>query len=233
VRSTIARIHESILDSSGSTSVSIKCPKAVIPAPGQYLHAWSIDEPLTSESTILFASQIYEDGFKTDAPVPISWGPGTNLELIGPLGNGFKIPDFIRHMILVTTENSIARLLPIINIALEQDIEQVLFTDCEIQTNTSALEILPLFELGNALSWGEFLCIDTHRDSLNVLIEILEEEVISQIPESSQILIKTSFPCRGLASCGACFVPVKKKWKYICRDGPVFNLKEIVQNKYR
>jgi len=231
VRSTIARIHESILDVSGSTSVRIKCPKALIPAPGQYLHAWSIENPYASESTIIFPSQIYNDGFKTDTPVPGSWSPGTNLELIGPFGNGFNIPDFIRHMILVTTENSIARLLPVIRIAVERDIEQVLFTSHEIQTNISALEILPLFELRNALSWAEFLCVDTHLDSLDELMKILDEEVISQIPERSQILIKASFPCKGLASCGACAVSVKKKWKYICRDGPVFNLKEIILSK--
>jgi hypothetical protein len=42
-----------------------------------------------------------------------------------------------------------------------------------------------------------------------------------------QILIHTSMPCGGIAECGVCALRTEDDWKLICKEGPVFDLREI------
>jgi dihydroorotate dehydrogenase electron transfer subunit len=43
----------------------------------------------------------------------------------------------------------------------------------------------------------------------------------------AQILIHTPVPCGGVAECGVCAVTSKSGWKLACRDGPVFDWREL------
>ena len=43
----------------------------------------------------------------------------------------------------------------------------------------------------------------------------------------AQALIVTPMPCGGIAECGVCAVTVRRGWKMACKDGPVFDLKEL------
>jgi hypothetical protein len=35
-------------------------------------------------------------------------------------------------------------------------------------------------------------------------------------------------PCAGLADCGVCAVELRRGWKLACKDGPVFDLRDIL-----
>ncbi|MBI3152940.1 MAG: hypothetical protein HYZ21_12455, partial [Chloroflexi bacterium] len=44
----------------------------------------------------------------------------------------------------------------------------------------------------------------------------------------AQVLIRTQMPCGALAECGICAVMVGQQWKMACKDGPVFDWKELL-----
>jgi len=50
-----------------------------------------------------------------------------------------------------------------------------------------------------------------------------------QLPASyeAQVLIRTAVPCGGIADCSVCGVSLKSGWQLACKDGPVFDLREI------
>jgi NAD(P)H-flavin reductase len=47
------------------------------------------------------------------------------------------------------------------------------------------------------------------------------------VKQEAQVLVRTSIPCGGIADCGVCAVMTKSNWKLACKDGPVFDLKEL------
>jgi hypothetical protein len=44
----------------------------------------------------------------------------------------------------------------------------------------------------------------------------------------AQALVITPMPCGGIAECGVCAVTARRGWKLACKDGPVFDLTELI-----
>src|SRR5512135_1414493 len=84
----------------GASSARVRCPPALIPAPGQYVLAYEpgSNAPL---ATALFGSGTGPDEFVAASPIASTWRPGTRLYLRGPLGNGFSLPPSARRIALV------------------------------------------------------------------------------------------------------------------------------------
>ena len=47
-------------------------------------------------------------------------------------------------------------------------------------------------------------------------------------PFRTQVLIQTPIACGGLAECGVCAVQARRGWKMACKNGPVFELEELI-----
>ena len=205
----------------------IVCPAEAIPAPGRYIAAWATADTAAPLSTPLFAAQIAPDGFLAAPPIPFSWEPGAILELRGPLGQGFTLPATARRLALAALADTAARLLPVIPMALQSDIAVALFSDSPIPNIPSAVEIYPVQDLPEALAWADILMLDMPVDELERLRGRLRMKPEDRLPCPAQALILTAMPCSGIAECGACFVPGRRKWKQACQDGPVFDLNEL------
>jgi NAD(P)H-flavin reductase len=41
------------------------------------------------------------------------------------------------------------------------------------------------------------------------------------------VLLRTQMPCGALAECGVCAVRTRGGWKMACKDGPVFDWREL------
>jgi dihydroorotate dehydrogenase electron transfer subunit len=111
--------------------------------------------------------------------------------------------------------------------ALQSDIAVALFSDSPIPNIPSAVEIYPVQDLQEALAWADILMLDMTVDELERLRGRLRMKPEDRLPCSAQALILTAMPCSGIAECGACFVPGRRKWKQACQDGPVFDLNEL------
>ena len=216
------------LDAWGGRSAWIDCPAGAIPAGGRYLLGRTIADAAAALAEPLFPSQIAAGRFQAAGPLPAGGEPGTMLELRGPLGKGFSLPEHARRAALIGLAETPSRLLPLAIQAVNRQTAVALFTDAPLTGLPAALEIQPLAALAEALSWADFIAIDLNLQALPELRQQLGLGTVDQLPCPAQALLMTPIPCGGIAECGACAVPGHRGWKLACRDGPVFNLEEII-----
>ena len=234
MRSSSGRVIEIQLDQQGDPGAWIACPPGAVPTPGQYLFAHDPDDQDSPLAVPLFQADILEDSFLCAPPIPRSGEPGTRLEFWGPLGHGFHLPAALQRLACAAVGSSMARLLPLVKVGLSQGAAVVLFTDLPIPSLSSAVEVQPLSALPDNLYWPDFLALDLPAEQLPGLRSTLRINSSDVIPYPVQALLLTSMPCGGIAECGVCALPTRSapsrggvRWKLACKDGPVFDLKEL------
>ena len=211
----------------GLTGGRLVCTRNLIPSPGQYLlaHDPASDSPLPAP---IFNSGSVPGGFLIAPPIPQTWQLGASPSLRGPLGKGFSLPASVRHVALVPLSETAARLKPLLALALEQDASVVLVSDLDLSDLPHEVEVQPTSALTEIARWADYLAIDIFRESLPVLSSILGTGRQAGVLFEAQVLVLSPMPCGGLAECGVCAVTVRRGWKMACKDGPVFDLKELI-----
>jgi dihydroorotate dehydrogenase electron transfer subunit len=228
----------------GLTGGRLLCPQNLIPEPGQYLLAHDssparrgpgrADSPLPAP---IFNAGSFPGGFLLAPPIPQTWQPGISLSLRGPLGRGFSLPPSARRVALVSLGETAARLKPLLTSALEQNAALVLVSDLDVSDLPLEVEVQPVSALAEVARWADYLAIDMDRESLPGLREMLglsrqaratfARPGLAGWAGEAQALVLTPMPCGGLAECGVCAVTTRRGWKMACKDGPVFDLKEL------
>jgi hypothetical protein len=231
MRTYSGRVAELQLDPAGRTAARIACPPGAVPAPGQYLLA-------TDETSLLgiplFKAGPAANGFLAAPPLPASWAPGTPLALRGPLGRGFRLPAGLRRLALVvagdgTSGSGVARLLPLAIQALEENAAVTLFAAAPLPDLPLSVEAYPLEAAGEAMRWADFLAVEIPLEELPGLGTLLGLGPGERPSIPGQALIVAAMPCAGLADCGVCAVLTGgRSWKMACKDGPVFDLKDLL-----
>jgi NAD(P)H-flavin reductase len=218
-----AKIAEVFLDG----SVRIECSSDLIPAVGQYVlaHKNASSAPLPVS---LFYLELLPNGFRFAPPTPFDWKPGDLINVRGPIGSGFHVPDSAKRIALIAFDKSIARLYGLMSLSLKQNREVVLVCNSAPQDLPEAVEVQPLQAFQDVLQWAEYAAFDIQRENINQLKEMLKEQ--DQLPRKleAQILIHTSMPCGGIAECGVCALTLNHEWKMICKEGPVFRLLDVL-----
>jgi len=203
----------------------ISCPANLIPSPGQYLLSSNeSDSPLPVP---IFYTDFSAQGFIAAAPLPDSWIPGQEIYLRGPLGRGFELPNSARRVALVALANSPARLHGLIQLALRQNASVVLVSDSRLESLPDEVEVQPISALSEIIEWADYVAFDLARENLLELRERFFTGMQTKFPFEAQILVHTPILCGGIADCGVCAVTVKSGWKMACKDGPVFDWKEL------
>jgi len=220
------RVKELRSDGSGDSAAWIACPPGAVPGAGRYLLAVDGEAVLPHP---LFLSEIAQDGFLAASGVPANWAPGTLLRLRGPLGQGFSVPEAARRLALAALGLTSARLLPLADLALRRGVSVALFCDGSPPPLPAAVEINPLNALPEALSWADFLALDLPLEMLPGLRASLGLDHLARLSCPGQVLVFGPMPCGGLADCGVCAVPVRRGYLLACKDGPVVDLKELLE----
>jgi len=218
MRNSQGQLLEIYLDS----RAQILCPPQLIPAPGQYIlaHAAGTDDPL---AVPVFFSDSAPNGFVAAPYLPLSWTPGTQLNLRGPLGHGFTAPAAARKIALIAFDDSPERLRGLIPIAFKQKAEVVLVSNMTAYDLPEAVEVQPLQALKDIYQWADYAAFDATRENLPRLGKMLG---VGNQPQA-QVLVRAPMPCGAIAECGVCSIIIHREWKMICKDGPVFDLASI------
>jgi dihydroorotate dehydrogenase electron transfer subunit len=225
MRTFSGRIRE-IRHVAGGQSAWITCPPQAVPAAGRYLLAADGDSIL---STPLFQSQVLPQGFLAAPPLPLQWQPGGELRLRGPLGHGFSLPQGVQRLALAAWGDSLARLLPLVELTAARDAAVAVFTDAALPSLPSAFEASPLSALPEAIAWADFLAVDIALDCLAELLRGLGLGAGQRLSCPGQALVLSPMPCGGMADCGACASPARRGHRLLCKDGPVVDLAELVE----
>lgn len=212
--------------SSGEEKVLIACPPEIIPGAGQYLLAAGHG---AIQATPLFLAGSWKHGFLATKPYPVAWQPGTELILFGPLGIGFHLPADVQRLALIALGNSNSRLLPLVNALKFPHANITLFSDAVLPALPPDVEAYPLQDSGDSLTWADFIAVDAPLESLEILSGIISESALGLRGLRGQVLVHTSMPCSGLGKCGVCALRIKRSWKLICEDGPVFDLPGVLK----
>lgn len=214
------------ITSNGKAAGRIRCDPRLVPAPGQYLLAQAeqdVDVPLAPP---LFSAGLCPGGFTPAPSLPAHWLPGTRLNIRGPLGKGFKLPQAARFAALAAFGSNPSRLLALTEPILAQNAALVLLTDHPPEGLPAAVEISPLSALAETMRWADYLALDAPRSMLPALLQSIRAAGYSH---DGQILVETPLPCGGLGECAVCAVNLRKGYKLACKDGPVFDLKTLFE----
>jgi hypothetical protein len=175
----------------------------------------------------LFKTGSWEAGFIAAPPIPNDWQPGMPLRLCGPLGKGFHLPVNIQRLAMVAVGDSISRLLPLVSTNMAQQTAITFFSQNPQPDLPVYIEAYPLTSLAELSSWADFLAIDLPIEQLGWLEEL--GNTMGQVHCPGQVLIHSTMPCGGLGACGVCAVLVRRRWKFTCSDGPVFELASLLE----
>ncbi|MGE5220864.1 MAG: hypothetical protein ACM3PY_00405 [Omnitrophica WOR_2 bacterium] len=227
MRSYVGKVTEIRLEASGELAAQVSCLPSAVPAPGQYLLARLSTDRDAALGLPLFLSEEIPAGFQTSPPIPSSWTPGVSLSLYGPLGRGFRLPAHTRRLVLAAVGNTASRLWALAPAALEKEAAVAFFSDTALPKLPASIEAYPLAALPEALSWADFLAVDLPAGKLSELRTCLGLKTGEHLNCPAQALVTIPMPCAGMADCGACAAPVRHGWKLACKDGPVFDLKDL------
>lgn len=211
----------------GLTGGRLLCPQNLIPNAGQYLLA---DEPASNAllSVPVVKAGSTPGGFMIAPPIPRTWQPGRTLSLRGPLGHGFSLPGSVRCVALVALGETSARLKPLLADTLNQDASVVLVSDLDASDLPPEVEIQPLSALTEVAQWADYLAMDMPRESLPGLRGMLGLSQQAKVKFVAQVLVLSPMPCSGMGECGICAVTTRRGWKMACKDGPVFDLNDLI-----
>jgi len=238
-------------DISGSWIIWLSCPEIAREAqPGQFVmvrcggecvlpRPFSIHQ--TNKECLALFFAVLEGGKGT------GWlsqcKKGDTVELFGPLGNGFSINRDSRNLLLVAGGIGIAPLSFLAQEALSQGHSVTLLLGAQTSSQLYPQRLLPTetrliiaTEDGTAGEKGMITALLSEyidrADQIFVCGPMaMYRDMADKYPELKtkpvQISLEVRMGC-GLGACYGCTVRTKSGLKQVCKDGPVFDLNDIL-----
>ncbi len=242
----------------GSWIIWLRCPQIAREAkPGQFVmvscgeectlpRPFSIHQVYDEDIALFYA--VWEDGKGT------SWlsqrHVGDTVGLFGPLGNGFSIYPASHNLLLVAGGVGIAPLCFLAEYTLEQGYPVRMLMGASGafkpsgKPNPSQLypeELLPpvigMKAITTSADGLKGMVIDLLPDFINWADQVFVcgplpmYKTMAQMPELKDKPVQVSLEMRmgcGLGVCYGCTIRTKTGLKQVCKDGPVFNLDDIL-----
>ncbi len=169
---------------------------------------------------------------------------GGNIDLFGPLGNGFSIQSRAKNLLLVAGGMGLAPLCFLAQQAVRETRSVTvllgaatgpLYTECPENLLPSGIKLVAATEDGTVGYHGRVTdLIPEHvnqADQVFACGPLPMYKAMGQMPELKdkpvQISLEVGMGCgRGL--CYGCTIKTKQGLKKVCQDGPVFNLDDIL-----
>lgn len=207
--------------------IQIKMQPYMQTTAGQYFQAFAADADELLP-TLLYPCRMTQAELVLCGDIPKSWGPGTELHLRGPRGNGFHLPPLTHRVALTTLDAfSLNRLTALADLALANRAEVTLFTGRHLSDLAPEIEVLPLEELGQVKDWADYLAVVLQPNQVNDFRNGLQLNSGRKNNLIVEIMLETPMPCDESSACGVCAVYTSKGWRLACKDGPVFALDDL------
>jgi len=220
------------------------------PGPGGFVLA-DLGGPLREA---LFPAAIDANGFAAMLPprhAATRLLPGATVNMLGPLGQGFRLGDATR-LLLVAEAAFLPPLLPLLEavpaVALVIEaptraqlpppdrfppaVELTLVT-CDgsagylgpLESTDPAPANLERVtpRLVELIAWAECACFACASDRYPALAALVRAARIQPAPDFAQALVQVPMPC-GVGACEVCRINTRAGEKHACTDGPVFDI---------
>jgi len=164
---------------------------------------------------------------------------GDKLDLLGPLGNGFNVSPNAKKLLMIAGGIGIAPLVFLAEAAAKKGLSVTLLygapTAAQLYPHPTKAELVTATEDGSVGRKGlitDFL--PEYLDSADQIFAcgpLLMYRAMARMPElknkSVQISLEVRMGC-GVGVCYGCTVKAKNGLKQVCKDGPVFELNDIL-----
>jgi dihydroorotate dehydrogenase electron transfer subunit len=253
-KQVLARVISNTLAIPGVCLIWLEAPEiASVAKPGQFVMAKCSDDNLLRRP---FSVHQVNDGKASLAILFSVVGKGTQwlsrcnagdkIDLLGPLGNGFSIALSTGNLLLVAGGIGIAPLLFLAQTALEQERLVTLLLGvateaqlCPIHLIPSSVKCITATDDGSVgkrgmitdlipeyIDWADQVFACGPGPMYRTMVKMPELKV-----KPTQISLEVRMGC-GFGVCYGCTVKTKTGLKQVCRDGPVFNLDDILWDEF-
>jgi dihydroorotate dehydrogenase electron transfer subunit len=224
--------------------IQLKCPEIVREArPGQFVMVQCGEETILRRP--LSIHQVDGDRFALLYAVigrGTRWlsqcGPGDEVDILGPLGNGFMVHPDSRNLLLVAGGLGIA---PLMSLAGSAVAEGKNITVLYGTANNDRYQLPPGVTGVAATEDGSI----GHRGMVTELVpQYLETSdqifacgplpmyrAMAQMPELKNKPVQVSLEVRmgcGMGTCYACTIRTRQGLRQVCKDGPIFEMNDII-----
>ena len=235
-----------------SQTISLKCPEMEPAKPGQFVmvrcgsecilpRPFSIHQMNVKGNLSLYFA-VLEDGKGT------GWLSerkiGDKVAILGPLGNGFSIRPEAHNLLLVAGGMGIAPLLFLAEDAFEKGLSVTLLygtaTDNPYTEVFHGIKLIKATEDGSAGYHG--MVTDLIPEYIGWANQVFAcgplpmYKTMAQMPELEnrpvQVSLEIMMGC-GLGVCYGCTIKTKSGLRQVCKDGPVFDLDDILWEEVR
>lgn len=217
-------IHE-IASTLNGRGIRISSQLSRVPEPGEFFLAFA---PRSSQGlpAALFRYEMDPESLTLCGNFPTEWQPGTSINIQGPLGNGFHPPSIAGKIALLAIDASLSdRLYALMLQSLSRGLAVTWVADSIPEQFPPQVELLNSSDLLEAVNWSDYTAAAVTLTGLSSLINKFDRH--ADLKKKVDVLINVPLIC-GNARCGVCAVETKKGWKLACKDGPVFNLEEVL-----
>lgn len=181
--------------------------------------------------------------------------PGTPVDVLGPLGRGFRVGDVTR-LLLVVEVSYLPLVLPLIRaspsvvlvveattrarlpspVIFPPALELILVTldgsagylgplDLDGPAPTGLERAAP--RLRELLVWAERACFGCTPERYTGLARLVRDVRLQPFQDFAQALVQVPMPC-GVGACDVCRVSTRHGEAHACVDGPVFDLMDFL-----
>ncbi len=175
---------------------------------------------------------------------------GDRLDLLGPLGQGFSLKRNTRNLLLVAGGMGIAPLVAMAEEGLRRGCAVVLALGARSREELYPTGLLPAqvevhltTEDGTAgrrgpvtalltdpelglLPWADQVMACGPRTMLAEVAAMVRAGRMRLPAGFAQVSLEEHMAC-GIGACLGCVIPTRKGYRRVCRDGPVFDLREV------
>jgi dihydroorotate dehydrogenase electron transfer subunit len=173
--------------------------------------------------------------------------PGEAVDLLGPLGRGFVVDPDARNLLLVAEGLAIAPLLGLAQVAVAQGLAVTLLAGAATAAEALPARLLPaeveyrlatadgrLGLLGSvsdllpgALEWADQVFAAGSQTFYLTLWAAVQRQRLRAEAGFAQVWLGGTIGC-GVGACLGCAIETRRGSRRVCKDGPVFDLWEIV-----
>jgi dihydroorotate dehydrogenase electron transfer subunit len=174
---------------------------------------------------------------------------GDKIDVLGPLGNGFNFLSTAQNLLLLAGGIGIAPLCELARTAIQKGLRVKLLAGARTSTLIyptglipPGCDYIPVTEDGTAgekgmvtsylprfNGWADqiFCCgpLAMYKTMVNIYLEILKSKPV-------QVSLEVRMGC-GMGFCYACSIKTHQGLKQVCKDGPVFDINDVVWEELR
>jgi dihydroorotate dehydrogenase electron transfer subunit len=174
---------------------------------------------------------------------------GEKIDLLGPLGNGFNLDIHSTNLLLVAGGMGIAPLCFLAQKALQKDFkvrmligartacricpEQLIPEGCRISTatedGTAGMPGMITDLIPSNAQWADQVAICGPLPMLKTFVSLHLDSFKNRPAQAS---LEVRMGC-GLGFCYACTIGTRQGLKQVCKDGPVFNMADVIWDELK